>query len=387
MLAIRDPVQQILDAVHSCTEQKFKRDEIEKIIDTAKKIGRPQKNDVLKLKKKKYSLARSVFLSGVDGRAHIVMTRHKRGKDHMVGKGSHKLIKKKVSFDLARLDQIKVGALAITKKKRVEAKMKKNGQPFSWEDIKNKAEREVVLLRKFHGNSSIIEVDFFFKDSKKRVYVGIELGKMDLHHLINTRNLSSFKENLLLARDCAKAVQVLHDRRHPILHRDIKPENFLVMSNGRIKLIDLGLACEDRDVLEKKTPLGTPGWLSPEIAKMSAERKEDPSLVTPANDLFPLGLTICAIFTGMIFSFQCAQADARSKGLRILANLTNEKVQKEFPRLNCPEVLRPLLLSLLDVDPQKRMKASQAVDLLENLIKEESKKSMPESEEKNTIDC
>ena len=380
MLAIRDPVQQILDAVHSCTEQRLKREEIEKIIDVAKKIGCPQKGGSFKIRKNRHSLSRSVFLSE-DGRAHIAMTRHKRGKDHLIEQGTHKLIKKQVSFGLEHLDQIEVGVLAITKKKFIEAEMKKNGLPFSWKDFRNKAEREFFLLRKLQGNSSIIKIDLFYKSAKKRLYLGMELGKMDLNDLINTRK-PSFKENLLLARDCAKAVQVLHDQRHPIIHRDIKPENFLVMPNDRIKMIDLGLACEDRDVLEKTVPLGTPGWLSPEVAKMSADEKEDPSLVTPASDLFPLGLIICAIFTSRMFSFQCLQRDSPSKGMRRLATLTNEKVQEEFPELKCPEVLKHLILSLLDVDPQKRMRAGQAVEALENLLKEEAKKSIPKSEEK-----
>ena len=380
--SFRDPIHHILDAVHSCTRQNLEREEIEKIINTARKIGSPQNGEVVKIKKKKYSLSRSVLLSGGDRRVHILMTRHKKCKDHIVNQiGTQKIIKKRVSFGLRRLDQIEVGALAVIKKKSITAKMKQSGEPFSWEEIKNKTEKEALLLQQLQGNSSIIKIDFFFNNSKKRLYIGMELGEIDLLDFIETRN-PSFKDGLLLARDCAKAVQVLHDRKDQIIHRDIKPDNFLVMPNGRVKMIDLGLACEDRDILTKKLASGSPGWISPEIAKMTTEREEDISSVTPANDLFSLGLTISMIFTKMAFSFQHIQMETPSEGFRILANLTNEALQTELMFHLCPEVVRYLILNLLDIDPKKRMKASQVVDELETLIKEEAKKSIPEGEEK-----
>ncbi len=382
MLAIRDPIQQILDAVHSCTRQKLEKTEIAKIIVTARKIGFPRNGEVIKLKKKKYSLARSVLLSGGDRRAHILMTQHKKRKDHMVNQsGSQKIIKKRVSFGLRRFDQIEVGALAVIKKKSIKAKMKELGQLFSWKEIKNRTEREVLLLQQLQGNSSIIKIDFFFNNSKKRFYIGMELGEIDLLDFIETRN-PSFKDGLLFARDCAKAVQVLHDREHPILHRDIKPENFLVMPNGRVKMIDLEFACEDRDILTRKLVSGSYGWLSPEVAKMATEKEKDISLVTPANDLFSLGLTISAIFIQKVLPFQDAQMDSPSKGFWRLANLTNEELREEFVFHKCPEVVQDLILNLLDIDPQKRMKAGQAVDELERLIKKEAEKSIPEGEEK-----
>ena len=52
-----------------------------------------------------------------------------------------------------------------------------------------------------------------------------------------------------------------------ILHRDIKAANILCRSNGDIKLADLGVSTYiAQDQLLRETRLGTPSFVSPEIA-------------------------------------------------------------------------------------------------------------------------
>jgi serine/threonine-protein kinase len=53
---------------------------------------------------------------------------------------------------------------------------------------------------------------------------------------------------------------------HDIWHRDIKPANILVMSNGRIKLTDFGIArIESADRTRTNIIMGTPGYIAPEF--------------------------------------------------------------------------------------------------------------------------
>lgn len=60
------------------------------------------------------------------------------------------------------------------------------------------------------------------------------------------------------------ALQFAHD--HAIWHRDIKPANILVMSNGRIKLTDFGIArVETADRTKTNIIMGTPGYIAPEM--------------------------------------------------------------------------------------------------------------------------
>ena len=60
------------------------------------------------------------------------------------------------------------------------------------------------------------------------------------------------------------ALQFAHD--HAVWHRDIKPANILVMSNGRIKLTDFGIArIETAERTTTNIIMGTPGYIAPEM--------------------------------------------------------------------------------------------------------------------------
>lgn len=60
------------------------------------------------------------------------------------------------------------------------------------------------------------------------------------------------------------ALQFAHD--HAVWHRDIKPANIIVMSSGRIKLIDFGIArIESSDFTKTNVIMGTPGYIAPEL--------------------------------------------------------------------------------------------------------------------------
>jgi eukaryotic-like serine/threonine-protein kinase len=61
-----------------------------------------------------------------------------------------------------------------------------------------------------------------------------------------------------------EALQYAHERG--VWHRDIKPANILLMSNGRVKVTDFGIARIESSVLTQLgTIMGTPGFIAPEM--------------------------------------------------------------------------------------------------------------------------
>ena len=103
----------------------------------------------------------------------------------------------------------------------------------------------------------------------------------------------SVAERLRLFCYVGEAVQ--HAHRSLVVHRDLKPSNILVTAEGRVKLLDFGIARildPAEDGVETRTgfrPL-TPEYASPE--QLSGET------ITTASDVYQLGVLLCELLSG-----------------------------------------------------------------------------------------
>ena len=101
-------------------------------------------------------------------------------------------------------------------------------------------------------------------------------------------------ERLTLFLDLCEAVAYAH--RNFIVHRDLKPANVLVDLDGRVKLLDFGLArilestTSDIDVTQTAMAMMTPAYASPE------QIRGEP--ITAASDVFSLGVVLYELLAG-----------------------------------------------------------------------------------------
>ena len=116
-----------------------------------------------------------------------------------------------------------------------------------------------------------------------------------------TRGSFPWRDAVGIALAAADGLAAAHERG--ITHRDLKPENLFLTSDGRLKLLDFGLARTNAVGLpgnEGESPtiaethvgtiVGTVGYLSPEQARGEA--------ATPASDVFALGCILFEMVTG-----------------------------------------------------------------------------------------
>lgn len=99
----------------------------------------------------------------------------------------------------------------------------------------------------------------------------------------------TLNQGVNIAIRLAKAVYSLH--RCQIIHRDIKPDNVMLLEDGGLKLLDLGVSRLPglKDGLEETAP-GTPSYMAPEL--FSGNQGDERS------DLYALGVTIYRMFSG-----------------------------------------------------------------------------------------
>ncbi|MEG9225436.1 serine/threonine-protein kinase [Aeromicrobium sp. Sec7.5] len=176
-------------------------------------------------------------------------------------------------------------------------------------------------------------------------YLVMELVEgVTLASLLEERGRLSVDETLALVREVATTLE--HLAQQGVVHRDLKPANIMLTSDGRVVLVDLGIALAPSSAAMTTTGtlLGTVDFLSPEqILGRSA---------TPASDLYALGLVAHLCVSGApAFRRETTIASAYAQVHDPLAPLPG----------TVPAVLRQLVSALSAKDPRDRPASAAAV--------------------------
>lgn len=166
-----------------------------------------------------------------------------------------------------------------------------------------------------------------------------------------------------VARQIAEGLQEAHQRN--VVHRDLKPANVKVSPDGRVKILDFGLArafADEEDesadpslsptitaaMTQAGTILGTAAYMSPEQAKGRG--------VDQRTDIWALGVMLWEMLTGR----QLFEAESVSETLACVL-----RVDPPWEELqNQPQELRSLMRRCLEKDPQRRFRDAADVALV-----------------------
>ena len=147
------------------------------------------------------------------------------------------------------------------------------------------AEARVLLSLQPHPGLPTVREDFFEGDSYVLVMDWVDGTSLD--QVVAARGAPGMPLPSVLrwAAQLAAAIDHLHAHRPVIVHGDVKPANAVLTPDGRVVLVDFGIATNG-----VATKSGTIGYAAPEVL--------DGQAPTAAADIYGLAATLLALLTG-----------------------------------------------------------------------------------------
>jgi hypothetical protein len=135
------------------------------------------------------------------------------------------------------------------------------------------------------------------------------------------------------------------DGRLGLVHQDLHPGNLIVGTDGRVTVIDLGVASFSALGRTSADPRGTVAWMAPEQLRGGA--------VTPATDVYAAGLVLWEAFTG-----QPPRPEADGSLAALLAHRAAVPPAPSSLRPELPASVDAAILAALQPDPAARPTAA-----------------------------
>ncbi|MDQ3930934.1 MAG: serine/threonine-protein kinase, partial [Chloroflexota bacterium] len=198
-------------------------------------------------------------------------------------------------------------------------------------------EREASLLATLSHPGIPKIYDFF--TAHGRVYLVLEFidGK-DLESQLNAREHPMMEEEVVrLAVQVCDVLEYLHGHKpQPIVFRDLKPSNMILQADGKLTLIDFGIAKVFQSD-KRGTMIGTEGYAPPEQYR---------GLADPRGDIYGLGATMHHLLT---------KSDPR---IQTPFTFHERPIRKFNPRVS--EYTESVILQAVEYDIERRWPSAPA---------------------------
>jgi serine/threonine-protein kinase len=204
---------------------------------------------------------------------------------------------------------------------------------------------EARLLGLLHDDHILQVIDLLKINSRDAIVMEYIEG-IDLSQAISANCLPPLRAVLEIGAIIAGTLDRAHKAIHPqsreplgVVHRDVKPANVMITASGSLKLLDFGIAQAKFSARESHTGqmvLGTLNYMAPDYI-ITGE-------VTPAIDVYGIGLTLFELVTAQVFGQPKLREDQHNA--RLSSQLEDIKSHST--------ALADLLAEMLHWEPQQR---------------------------------
>lgn len=159
------------------------------------------------------------------------------------------------------------------------------------EQIRERFKNEAKLMASLNHKNITRIIDFDEQPNQLSIILEFLEGE-DLDEKIKRQGALPDEEILSIFKQAFAAFQYAHEKG--IVHRDIKPSNIYILPDGRVKILDFGIAKlfgEGNEMTKTGTQMGTPIYMSPEQVKGD-------KYIDYRSDIYSLGITLYAAIVG-----------------------------------------------------------------------------------------
>jgi len=209
--------------------------------------------------------------------------------------------------------------------------------------------QELLLARQVTHRNVIRIFDLGVTENLKFITMEFVEGR-DLSSILEERKFP-VPEAIDVIRQSCRALEAAHAEN--VVHRDLKPQNIMIGKEGKVSVMDFGLArtLESTGLTQAGAVLGTPAYMSPEQALGNP--------VDVRSDIFSLGIIFYELLTNVV----------PFKADTVLASmLKRTQGQAQPPAEIDPEIpkeVSDVVMKCLATDPVNRYQA--VLDLLSDL--------------------
>jgi eukaryotic-like serine/threonine-protein kinase len=213
-------------------------------------------------------------------------------------------------------------------------------------DILQRFKQELILARQVTHRNVIRIFDLGEADGIKFITMEFIEGQ-DLKTLVAEKGKPSIEETVSILEQVCLALEAAHSEG--VVHRDLKPQNIMVDKQGKVSVMDFGIArsIEFGGMTQTGALIGTPEYMSPE--QVQGEKAD------ARSDLFTLGIIFYELLTGVL----PYQADT------VMGTMIKRTKERARPpaQLNpqLPQFLSDVVAKCLEADPQKRYQSAREI--------------------------